>query len=79
MKTLGIGEIKTHFSDILGEIRKGEKVVISYGKKKEKVAVLVPYDECFPKEKRTIGLLKGKARFEIHDDFKISDEQLLVS
>ncbi len=37
MKTLKIGELKAHFSEVLNLIRKGEKVVISYGKKEEKV------------------------------------------
>ena len=79
MKTLGIGEVKAHFSDILERVKSGEKVVVGYGKKKEKVAVIVPYSEYRPKQRRKLGPLKGKARFELRGGFKISDEELLAS
>jgi hypothetical protein len=38
MQTLTIGELKTGFSEVLKKIRSGQKIVISYGKKREKVA-----------------------------------------
>ena len=79
MKTLGIGEIKAHFSDILERVKGGEKVIVGYGKRKEKVAVIVPYTEYQPKERRKLGLLQGKARFELRAGFKMSDEELLAS
>lgn len=78
MKTLTIGEFKSHLSDILGLVRKGEEIVISFGKKREKVAVIVPYDHYKPKAERRLGLLKGKAGCTIHDDFEMSDEELLA-
>ncbi|MCD4787226.1 MAG: type II toxin-antitoxin system Phd/YefM family antitoxin [Desulfobacterales bacterium] len=43
MQTLTIGELKTSFSEVLKKIRSGQKIVISYGRKREKVAVIVPY------------------------------------
>ena len=43
MQTLTIGELKTSFSEVLKKLRSGQKIVISYGKKREKVAVIVPY------------------------------------
>lgn len=43
MITVGVGELKPNFSDILHDVRGGEEVVISYGRRKEKVAVIVPY------------------------------------
>ena len=45
VKTLGVGEIKVHFSDVLERVKGGEKIAVSYGKKRKKVAVIVPYDE----------------------------------
>ena len=36
MKTLQVGELKSKFSEVLDYIRKGEEVVISFGKKKGK-------------------------------------------
>lgn len=77
MKTLTIGEFKSHLSDILDLVRKGEEIVISFGKKREKVAVIVPYDHYRPKSERKLGLLKGKGNCTIRDDFAINDEEFL--
>jgi antitoxin (DNA-binding transcriptional repressor) of toxin-antitoxin stability system len=72
-----VGHFKSHFSQVLDLIQHGEDIVISYGKKKEKIAVLVPYDAYEGKPKRILGLLAGKASFSISDDFRITDAELL--
>ncbi len=77
MKTLPVGEFKTHFSEVLEDIKKGDEVAISYGKKKEKIAVLVPYAKYAGKSTRTIGILEKKASYRISDDFSISEEEFL--
>jgi hypothetical protein len=33
MKTYQVGEFKTHFAEIIEQVRAGEEVIISYGKK----------------------------------------------
>ena len=43
MTTISVGEIKPRFSDVIRQIRKGREFVISFGRKKEKVAMLIPY------------------------------------
>jgi prevent-host-death family protein len=43
MKTYTVGDFKTHFSEVMERVRLGEEIIISYGKKKENVAVLIPY------------------------------------
>lgn len=43
MTILSVGELKPRFSDVLKDVRDGREVVISYGRKKEKVAVIIPY------------------------------------
>ncbi|HRX16101.1 MAG TPA: type II toxin-antitoxin system Phd/YefM family antitoxin [Spirochaetota bacterium] len=78
MKTLPVGEFKTHFSEILDCIKNGEEIAFSYGKGKEKIAVLVPYAKYSKKRKRNLGLLQNKASFEIQSDFKITDDEFLV-
>jgi len=78
MQYVTIGEFKTHFSHLLNLVKQGEEIVISYGRKKEKVAVVVPYHgKGRRKECRTIGILKGKAGYEIKDGFKMTDEEFL--
>ena len=78
MKTMTVGELKAQFSAVLDQIAAGgEPIAISYGRKKEKVAAIVPYSLLRPDADRQLGLLKGKGRCVIHDDFAISDDELL--
>lgn len=80
MITVPVGEFKAHFSDFLKSVEQGEEVVISYGKRKRKVAALIPYDRLKRRKgTRSIGILKGKARFKLSRDFVIGDEELLRS
>jgi antitoxin (DNA-binding transcriptional repressor) of toxin-antitoxin stability system len=77
MQTMTVGHFKSHFSQVLDFVQHGEDVVISYGKKKEKIAVLVPYDRYDGKPQRILGILADKATFTIPADFKINDDELL--
>lgn len=79
MQTMTVGEVKAHFSEVLEMVQRGEDVVISYGRKKEKVAVLVPFAHYEGKPQRTLGLLEGKASFALTDEFALSDEELMTS
>lgn len=76
MKTLKIGELKTNFSEVLDLVRKGEKIVISYGKKGEKVGIIIPYKEY--KKERKLGILKDRGKITFQN-FEITDEELLQS
>jgi antitoxin (DNA-binding transcriptional repressor) of toxin-antitoxin stability system len=77
MQTMTVGHFKSHFSEVLDLIQQGEDIVISYGKKKEKIAVLVPFEHYEGKPQRILGLMAGKASFSISEKFKISDDELL--
>jgi len=79
METYNVGELKSKFSYILQRVQAGEEIIISFGKTGKKIAVLVPYDKYVSNTPRPLGLLKGKARCKIKDDFQISDEELLLS
>lgn len=79
MDVLTVGEFKAKFSEVLEKVKKGESVIVSYGKSKKKVAVLVPADSHKPK-KRILGILKGKATVKFSKDFKFkSTEEFLGS
>ena len=75
MKTYPVGEFKALFSEIIEQVRAGEEIIISYGKKKENVAVLIPY-AAYKTKKIRLGLWQGRT-LKIHDDFKMSEEELL--
>lgn len=79
MRILTIGKLKTNFSEVLEHVKQGETVVISYGRKKEKVAALIPYRQLKPTQPRSLGVLEGRAQCHILDDFSMSDEELLGS
>jgi len=77
MKTFQVGELKSKFSKIIEDLKNGEEIVISFGKKKEKIAVIIPFSKYIKKHKRKLGLLEKKASYKIVSDFKISDEELI--
>ncbi|MBP7737508.1 MAG: type II toxin-antitoxin system Phd/YefM family antitoxin [Spirochaetes bacterium] len=79
MKHLQVGEFKSRFSSVLDDVRKGEEITISYGKKKEKVAVIVPYSKYKKNIRRKLGILEKRASCVIGDDFSLSDEDMIES
>ncbi len=76
MKNLNVGELKTHFSQVLEDIKEGKKIIISFGKRKEKLAVIVPY-ETYAHRRRNLGLLAARGSFRMKKDFKLSEEEFL--
>ncbi|MFP4406956.1 MAG: type II toxin-antitoxin system Phd/YefM family antitoxin [Spirochaetaceae bacterium] len=77
MKTMPVGELKAHFSKVVEEVKNGEEIVVSYGKKHENVAVLIPYSTYRKKNRIRLGLLQNKGSVEFTDDFKITTEELI--
>ncbi|MCK4798944.1 MAG: type II toxin-antitoxin system prevent-host-death family antitoxin [Spirochaetes bacterium] len=76
MKTLTISKLKANFSKILEDVKRGEEIIVEFGKQHEKLIVIIPYKK-YRKKKRRIGILKDKASYKIKDDFKITDEEIL--
>ncbi len=76
MKTLPVGEFKTHFSEVIDDVRAGEEIIITYGKKREQVAVVIPYTSYKKRNQIRLGLLKDK-NYKINDDFEMTEEELL--
>ena len=77
MKSMQIGELKAKFSQVIERVKRGEKIIVSYGKSKENVAVIVPYAEYRRTNSIKLGLLKGKASYAFADDFEMSSQDLL--
>ena len=76
METMSVGEFKTHFSEVLKRVLAGEEIGISYGKRKDIVARLVPKEKA-KKPKRKIGILEGKGKVRFVKKFKITEEEFL--
>ncbi|GHS95395.1 prevent-host-death protein [Synergistales bacterium] len=77
MKTLSLAEAKTSFSSVIKEVVSGTEIAVSYGKRKETVAVIVPYERWKKSRERQLGTLEGKMAAEFADDFKMTDEELI--
>jgi prevent-host-death family protein len=77
MKSLPVGELKAHFSEVLEEVQQGESFEIVYGKKKKPVAKIVPIEKPKKKPNRKLGILEGKVKFVFADDFKMTEEEFI--
>jgi prevent-host-death family protein len=77
MKIMPVGEMKTHFSEVIEAVKKGEQIIISYGKKRKNIAVIVPYSQYEKTNGIRLGLLKDKAKCGFAEDFKITTEELV--
>jgi antitoxin (DNA-binding transcriptional repressor) of toxin-antitoxin stability system len=73
MIAMTAAEVKTNFSDILVQVKKGENVKVLYGKSKKPVAMIVPIRNI--NRPRKIGILDGRAEFKINGNGKISEEE----
>ena len=74
---MSVGEFKTHFSDVLEQVKAGEKIAVTFGKKKEIVGYFLP--EIPQQAKRKLGILEGKARFIFNEGFEMTNEEFLGS
>ena len=75
MKTMTVGEFKTHFSEVIDQVMAGEEIAVTYGKKKEVFGYFVP--EKTKKPKRKLGILEGKIEVIFKPDFKMTTEEFL--
>ena len=79
MKSMTVGEFKAHFSDVLNDVKNGESIAVEYGKRKTKVAVLVPFSDYQGKAKKNLGVMEGRGSYRVKTGFSMSDEEFLSS
>ena len=79
MKTLQSAQAKTHFSSVLKDVEAGNEIAITYGKKKQTIAVIIPYQKWKKNQKRQLGTLEGKMSVTFSEDFAMTDEELVNS
>lgn len=77
MKTLPVAEIRTNFSALLKEVESGSEIGITFGRKKETIAVIVPIDEYKKIKARKLGTLEGKVKVEFSDNWAITEEEFI--
>lgn len=79
METLPVAEIRKNFSSLLKEVESGKEIGITFGKKKQTIAVIVPIGEYKKIKTRKLGTLEGKAKVVFGENWEINDEELLNS
>ncbi|MDA8409713.1 MAG: type II toxin-antitoxin system prevent-host-death family antitoxin [Treponema sp.] len=79
MKTLPVAEVRTHFSSLLKEVEMGNEIGITFGRRKETIAVIVPIEEYKKIKLRKYGTLEGKMEIAFSDDWSMTDQDLLKS
>jgi len=72
---MSVGEFKTRFSEVLEQVKAGEKFAVTFGKKKEIVGYFTP--EIPEQPKRQLGILKGKVKITFKHDFEMTTEEFL--
>ncbi|HOE08376.1 MAG TPA: type II toxin-antitoxin system Phd/YefM family antitoxin [Treponemataceae bacterium] len=77
MKTLPVAEIRTNFSALLKEVESGSEIGITFGRKKETIAVIIPIDEYKKIKARKLGTLEGKVKVEFSDNWAITEEEFI--
>ena len=75
MKLINVFEAKTHLSEILERVVKGEEIII--GKYDQPIAILMPYR--IKLKKRKLGGLKGKYRMDQDFDAPLAPELFVDS
>ncbi|AGT44871.1 type II toxin-antitoxin system Phd/YefM family antitoxin [Treponema pedis] len=77
MKTLPVAEVRTNFSALLKEVELGNEIGISFGRKKETIAVIVPIEEYKRIKMKKLGTLEGKVKVEFSENWTITDEEFI--
>ena len=77
MKAVTIAEFKRHLPELLGEVAKGESVIVQKGRKRENVAILAPFTEA-PAKSRQLGLLSNRGK-PVFKDWSMNEEDFLSS
>jgi hypothetical protein len=79
MKTMTVGEFKAQFSDVIAQVKNGEEIAVTFGKKKEIIGYFKPELPLVKKE-RAIGLFNKMDGYYMADDFcETTDEEFPIN
>jgi antitoxin (DNA-binding transcriptional repressor) of toxin-antitoxin stability system len=79
MKTMTVAQLKSHFSDVVNDLKNGKEVHITYGRNKLPLATIVPQSKLAqPDYSIQLGTLQKKGHLDL-SRFEITDEELLNS
>ncbi len=73
---MSVGEFKANFSEVIEQVKTGEEVTVTFGKRKKVIGIFAPKHSS-KKKQRKLGILQGKAKAVFHSNFKITEEEFL--
>jgi len=80
MKTMTTADFKANFSSVVAELKMGNEVVITYGRKKVPLATIVPQSKLKkPDYSVQLNDLKSAGWTYKLDNFEITEEEFLAS
>jgi hypothetical protein len=68
MRTMTVGEFKAQFSEVIEQVRKGEEIAVTFGKKKQIIGYFKP-EIAVKKRERLVGLFDKMTGYYMADDF----------
>jgi len=77
MKTITVADVELRFSDIIGQVKNGEKFQILSGSSPKPVAMIIPMQTM--DGHRKIGILEGIGIFNEKENSKITEEEFLTA
>jgi len=77
VKSVTIAEFKRLLPELLGEVAKGESVVVQKGRKRENVAIHTPFTGP-PSQPRQLGILSNRGK-PVFKDWNLSEDDFLSS
>lgn len=78
MESMSTNDFKANFSKVFKRVLNGESIAISYGKRKEIVARIVP-GSGEKKQKTKLGIFEATGKVVIKKNFSITEEEFLGS
>ena len=81
MKTMTVGEFKAQFSEVIAQVKAGEEIAVTFGKKKEIVGYFKSKKNVLISEKseRVMGPLKHLGYYMSDDFCETTDEEFPVN
>ena len=80
MKTMTTADFKANFTSVVDELKHGNKVIITYGRKKEPLATIIPQSQLKkPNYSVELGDLKSQNWTYTLKDFEMTEEEFINS
>ena len=77
MKTMTVGEFKAKFSDVIAQVKAGQEIAVTFGKKKEIIGYFTPEKSELKevKKERPLGPLKHLGYYMANDFCETTEEE----